>query len=77
MKLEIFVDPRHPTRYEVETESTGLRHFALQISNPLEMEWLKNASDEVIDFELIMEDWHGIRFVFMKDPDGTVIELYE
>lgn len=41
------------------------------------MERLRDASQEVIDFGPIMEDWRGIRFVFMKDPDGAVIELHE
>ena len=79
MQLEIFVDGRHPTRYQVEEESTGLRHFALQVDGKLEteMERLKRESQEVIDFGPIMTDWRGVRFVFMKDPDGAVIELHE
>ena len=73
------MDPRHPTRYEVEGESTGLRHFALQVDGKVEdeIERLRNASHEVIDFGTIMTDWRGVRFVFMKDPDGAVIELHE
>ena len=79
MQLEIFVDGRHPTKYQIEEESTGLRHFALQVDGTLEdeMERLKNATDEVLDFGPIMEDWRGVRFVFIKDPDGAVIELHE
>lgn len=79
MQLEIFVDTRHPSRYEVEVETTGLRHFALQVDGKLEdeMERLKKESAEVLNFGPIMEDWRGVRFVFMKDPDGVVIELRE
>lgn len=79
MQLEIFVDGRHPRKCEVEEETTGLRHFALQVDGKLEdeIERLKEASDEAIDFGPIMEDWRGVRFVFLKDPDGAVIELHE
>lgn len=79
MQLEIFVDKNHPSKYEVETETTGLRHFALKVDGSLEeeMERLKNESSEVLNFGPIMEDWRGVRFVFMKDPDGAVIELHE
>lgn len=80
MQLEIFVDGRHPNRYQYDGEElTGLRHFALQVDGKLEdeMERLKEASPEVLSFGPIMEDWRGVRFVFMKDPDGAVIELHE
>lgn len=72
MQLEIFVDKNYPTRYEVEIETTGLRHFALQVGGRLEdeMERLREESDEVLNFGPIMEDWRGVRFVFLKDPDG-------
>lgn len=61
------------------SELPGLRHFALKIDGRLEdeMERLKSESSEVLSFGPIMEDWRGVRFVFMKDPDGAVIELHE
>lgn len=34
-------------------------------------------SSEVLSLGPIMEDWRGVRFVFIKEPDGIVIELYE
>lgn len=79
IQLEIFVDGNHPSRNAIEAEPTGLRHFALQVSDLLEqeMERLRNASTEKIDFGPIKEDWLGIRHVFLKDPDGLVIELRE
>lgn len=79
MQLEIFVDRNHPSRYMVETEPTGLRHFALQVDGKLEdeIERLKEESQEVLNFGSIMEDWRGVRFVFLKDPDGAVVELHE
>lgn len=79
MELEIFIDPRHSNRYQYKgDELTGLRHFALKVDKiEDEMERLRNESSEVIDFGPIMEDWCGVRFVFLKDPDGVVIELHE
>ena len=76
MELEIFIDPRHEKR---DVEPLGLRHFALKVDGSLEdeIERLNKASDTVIDFSSIMSDWRGERFVFFKDPDGTVVELHE
>ena len=76
MELEIFIDPRHGKK---DCEPLGLRHFALKVSSALEdeIDRLNAASDTVIDFGSIMSDWRGERFIFMKDPDGTVIELHE
>ena len=79
MLLEKFVDGRNPSKYEVEEETTELRYFALQVDGKLEdeMERLREASSEVLNFGPIMEDWRGVRFVLMKDPDGAVIELHD
>lgn len=76
MELEIFINGSHECR---ESEPLGLRHFALQVDGKLknEMERLKKESVEVLNFSPIMEDWRGVRFVFIKDPDGAVIELHE
>lgn len=69
MQLELFIDPRHEKR---DDEPLGLRHFALTV-NRLEdgIERLKRE-DAVIN-----TDWNGVRYVFITDPDGAVIELRE
>lgn len=79
IQLEIFIDSRHRRRDEAEIEPTGLRHLALKVDGKIEdeIERLQSASSEVLSFGPIMKDWRGIRFVFVKDPDGTVIELHE
>jgi glyoxylase I family protein len=69
IQLEVFIDPRHPGRGEVEP--LGPRHFALQVSNSLEMEF------EGLRAERIKRDWLGRRYVFIHDPDGNVVELRE
>lgn len=69
-------DP-HPS----SDEPCGLRHFALSISPGCtledEIERLKESTNKVLDFSSIMTDWTGVRFVFTKDPDGTVVEIRE
>lgn len=76
IELEIFIDGNHKT---YQTEHLGLRHIALKVSSPLENEIVRiiNASVDAIDISPVMRDWKEERFVFMKDPDGTVVELHE
>ena len=76
MELEIFIDGRHERR---DSEPLGLRHFALKVDGRLEdeIERLKAASSEVLEVGPIMNDWRGVRFVFLKDQDGAVVELHE
>lgn len=75
MELEIFIDKNYSPR---DSEPLGLRHFALKVDGKLEdeIDRLRNANQAVLDCQ-IMSDWRGERFVFLKDPDGTVIELHE
>lgn len=82
IELEIFIDPRHASNNrDASDETCGLRHFALQVCPGTmledEMESLRQQSSGLIKFGRIMEDWTGVRFVFTKDPDGTVVELRE
>ena len=80
MQVEIFIDPRHPNRLLMEgPEPTGLRHFALAVDGKLEdeIERLRSATTEILEFGPIMTDWRGFRFLFVKDPDGLLVELHE
>ena len=81
MELEIFIDPKHPSRASEGQEPTGLRHFALQIAvgSTLEeeIERLKASTREVLEIGPVMTDWTGVRFLFIRDPDGMNIELRE
>ena len=71
MQIEMFVDPNHPER-ATKPENMGLRHLALKV---------EKIEDTVAEhgFEIgpIMNDWVGVRFAFMADPDGLPIELHE
>lgn len=81
MELEVFVDGRHPRHTDGLEECCGLRHFALQVAPGTkledEIERLKNSTTEVLGFGPIMEDWIGVKFCFVRDPDGTVVEIRE
>ena len=77
IQLEVFIDPNHPDH--TEPEPYGIRHFALQTEETLEkeIERIRNESTETINVSPIMEDWTGVRFCFINDPDSTKIELRE
>lgn len=64
--LEIFIDPRHPKRNE---EPLGMRSLSLSVED------IETAAQQ-FDAE-IMLDWHRERYIKIKDPDGTVVQLHE
>lgn len=73
MQLEVFIDSSHPSH--PETEPIGLRHFALHVDSLVdEIERLGKAGVEIGP---VMEDWTGVRFCFVKDFDGLLVELHE
>lgn len=73
MQFEFFVDPSHLPA--PSPEPLGFRHFALKVDRlEDEMERLKAAG---IAVGQVREDWKGIRFCFVKDYDGLLIELHE
>lgn len=73
MQLEFFIDPSHPSH--PETEPIGFRHFALKVVS-LEAE-IERLKAEGIEVGPVMEDWTGVRFCFVKDYDGLLVELHE
>lgn len=69
IQLEIFVDPNHP---KFDQEPIGFRHISLHVNS------IEETIDELgIESGPIMSDWIGLRFCFIKDPDGLTIELHE
>ena len=73
IQLEIFIDSRHSKTLGLEP--IGFRHLALRVDNiERTIEELKLPLSDVGE---ILNDWTGIRFCFIKDPDGLVIELHE
>lgn len=70
-ELETFVDANHPPRATV-SENMGLRHIALKVDN------IEETAKEIgLEIESVMRDWVGIRFAYVKDPDGLPLELHE
>ncbi len=81
MQLEIFIDSRHPKRTVDITEPLGTRHFALKVTEHLEVEIerIKNLCGKSrlsIEIGQPGKDWVGGDYVFLKDPDGNVVELH-
>ena len=76
IELELFIDPRHPERAN-NPENLGLRHIAFTIDVSMEdcIDSLKEKG--ITDIGQIMIDWIGKRFCFVKDPDGTPVEIRE
>jgi glyoxylase I family protein len=82
IKLEIFIDSRHPVHPTGMEEPIGLRHFALTVTGNLddEIEEVRvSFSSAGYDLEVgpIMEDWIGVRFCFVRDFDGLSLEIRE
>lgn len=70
-EIEMFIDPNHPA-HETNPENIGLRHLALKVDK------IEDTVKELgIEIGSIMNDWLGIRFAFVTDPDGLPIELHE
>ena len=75
IELEIFIDSRHPSHSEGIDEPIGLRHFALKVDN-IERTLEELKLDEK-DIGSIKTDWIGVRYCYIKDPDGLTVELHE
>lgn len=71
IQIEMFVDPNHPDRAN-NPENIGLRHLALRVDDV-------ETTVQKLGLEAgpIMNDWVGVRFCFIADPDGLPIELHE
>ncbi len=68
-ELEIFVDPNHTHKTD---EPYGLRHLALKVDN------IENTVKELgLECGPIGNDWLGVRYAYIHDPDGLPIELHE
>ncbi len=78
IQLEVFIDPRHGKRGDGLEEPLGIRHFALRVDDlEKEIERIQNESQTKIKCGPIMTDWMSIRFCYVEDYDGLVIELHE
>ena len=68
--LEVFIDPKHPTR---ETpEPLGLRKLALRVDRIEEV-----TSEFGLETSEVQTDWNGKRYVVVIDPDGDAVQLCE
>ena len=73
--IELFSFPSPPARV-TNPEAAGLRHLAFEVDclddEIAELDKLGIAHEEVSVDELTQK-----RFLFLKDPDGLPVELYE
>lgn len=65
MGLEIFIDPRHAAK---DGEPLGLRNISLTVDD------IETAAREY-GVEL-KTDWHGERYLVLKDPNGIPVQLH-
>lgn len=68
--LEIFIDPKHPRRGELEP--LGLRQISLRVDELEEMARELGLEDVEINI-----DWSGNRYCVITDPDGNTVQLCE
>lgn len=73
--IELFSFPSPPRR-ATHPEATGLRHLAFEVEN-LEEEVCELNRLGVAHEEVRTDEFTGKRFLFLQDPDGLPIELYE
>ncbi|QYR10618.1 VOC family protein [Prevotella sp. Rep29] len=73
--IELFSFPSSPRR-ATHPEATGLRHLAFEVEN-LEGEVRELNRLGIAHEEVRTDEFTGKRFLFLQDPDGLPIELYE
>lgn len=73
--IELFSFPSPPRR-ATHPEAAGLRHLAFEVEN-LEGEVRELNRLGVAHEEVRTDEFTGKRFLFLQDPDGLPIELYE
>ncbi len=74
-RIELFSFPAPPAR-PTRPEACGLRHLALRVA-VLDDEVARLAALGVSCEPVRTDEFTGMRFTFLADPDGLPIELYE
>ncbi len=75
MQLEIFVDSRHPVKAYGNDEPMGIRHFALKTDDIV---YTAGCLEKLgINVGEIGTDWNGVKYCYIKDPDGNLVEVHE
>ena len=68
--LEVFIDPKHPRRGEIEP--LGFRQIALRVD-----ELDETTREFGLENAEINTDWSGKRYCVITDPDGNTVQLCE
>ena len=68
--------PEYRKTLDSDLKTLGVKHFCFEVSNIKQMyESLKNAGVEIA--KELNTFPNGLRYFFIKDPDGILIELFE
>lgn len=73
--IELFSFPEPPKRL-TNPEARGLRHLAFEVDN-LDESIKELDRLNIIHENIRIDEFTSKRFLFIKDPDGLPIELYE
>lgn len=73
--IELFSFPNPPKRL-TNPVATGLRHVAFEVDN-LDESVKELDRLNIIHENIRIDEFTSKRFLFLKDPDGLPIELYE
>ncbi len=73
--VELFSFPNPPTRLSYP-EAAGLRHLAFEVDD-IDEAIADLEKKNVAHQPVRTDEYTGKRFVFLSDPDGLPIELYE
>jgi glyoxylase I family protein len=74
-QVELFSFPAPPARSSYP-EACGLRHLAFAVNDVTQARHALQAKGVEMQ-ELRTDEYTGRRFVFLSDPDGLPLELYE
>ena len=71
IQLVIYIAPNHPKRASAP-EALGLRNFSLKVDS------IEKTIEQLgLEAGPIINDWIGVRYCFIGDPDGLQVQLHE
>jgi catechol 2,3-dioxygenase-like lactoylglutathione lyase family enzyme len=75
-KLELLRYQNEPTGKAVHNSQVGAAHLCLRVDD-VNAEYLRLGSEEVTFVSAPHADEFGVVWVYMRDPDGNVVELIQ
>lgn len=75
-KLELLRYQNQPTGKAVHNSQVGAAHMCLRVAD-VNGEWERLRDEGVTTVSAPHADEHGVVWVYLRDPDGNVLELVE